>query len=131
MNINNCLNELSIVHLVDTFSNCFFFLLVNPKDLKYLNAHQDKLKNIYKDLLIKQDIMLIISDINIKNNIATLIPHICKGQEIIAKSVHYAINVNLTKAELFAIRCRINHTIYLQDVTHIIIIIIDAILATK
>jgi len=44
------------------------FILVNPKDLKSLNAYWDRLDNIYKDLLIKQDTMLIISNASIKNN---------------------------------------------------------------
>jgi len=53
-----------------------------------------------------------------------MISHICRGQEIIAKMTHHITNVNFTEAELFAIRYEINHTIYLLDVNHIIIIII-------
>ena len=35
---------------------------------------------------------------------------------------HHVTNVNFTEAELFAIRYGINHTIYLLDINHIIII---------
>jgi len=117
-------------HLVDMFSNHFSFLSVNQKDPVSLNIHQDRLDNIYKESLAKQDIVLIITDTSIKNNVTILISHIYRGQEIIAKSVHYAINVNFTKAKLFAIKCGINHTIYLQNFNHIIVIT-DAISATK
>jgi len=67
---------------------------------------------------------------SVKNNVATLVFHIHRGQEIIAKTIHHTTNVNFTKAELFAIRYRINHTTHLQDV-NCIIIITDAIPATK
>ena len=40
------------------------------------------------------------------------------------------MNIASTEAELFAIRCGINDTTQIQNVTHIIIIM-DAILATK
>ena len=51
---------------------------------------------------------MIISDASAKNNVVTLISHIYRGQEIITKSVHYIMNITFTKAEIFAIRCRIN-----------------------
>jgi len=53
--------------------------------------------------------MLIVLDASIKNNVATLILHICKGQEIIAKIIHHAMNITSLKAELFAIRYSINY----------------------
>jgi len=59
-----------------------------------------------------------------------MISHTCRGQEIIAKMTHHTTNINSTEVELFTIRCRINHTIYLLDVNHIIIII-DAILSAR
>jgi len=86
----------------------------------------DLLDNIYKNSLIKQGIVLIITNVSLKNNIATMISHTCKGQGIIAKMTHHTTNINSTKVELFAIRCRINHVIYLLNVNHIIVII-DAI----
>ena len=74
--------------------------------------------------------MLIISDTSIKNNIATLVSYIHRDQEIIAKFVHYIMNVTSIEAKLFTIRCGINYAIHLQDIT-CIIIITDAILDTK
>ena len=74
--------------------------------------------------------MLIILNASVKNNIAIWIPHIHRGQEIIVKSVHYAMKITFTKAKLFAIRCEINYTIHLQNVIYIIIIT-DSISVTK
>ena len=61
---------------------------------------------------------------------ATSISHIYRGQGIIAKSVHYTINVTSTKAEFFAIRYSINCTIYLHNV-EFIVVITDTIPAAK
>ena len=116
--------------LVDTFSNHFSFLSVNWKNPDILTAHCNRLKNIYEDSLINQDTMLIILDVSVKNNIATSFSHIYRGQEIIAKSIHYTINITFIGAELFTIKYRINYAIYLQDVA-CIIIITDTIPATK
>ena len=54
--------------------------------------------------------MLVIADASVKN-IAILIFHIYRGQEIITKSVHYAMNITFIKAELFAIRYKINNIV--------------------
>jgi len=55
--------------------------------------------------------------------------HICNGQKIIAKTVHHTINITSTKAEFFAIRCRINQTVQVPNVEQTIVIT-DAIPAT-
>ena len=66
--------------------------------------------------------MLIISDASIENNIVISISYIHRGQEIIAKSVYYTMNVTSTKVKLFAIKYKINCAVHLQDITHIVII---------
>jgi len=68
--------------------------------------------------------VLIVVDISIKNNIATLISHTCREQEIIVKMTHHTTNINSTEAKLFAIRCGINYAIYLPNViiTNIILV---------
>ena len=142
MNNNNCLNEVFLsfdslnkelspgFHLVDTFSDHFSFHSANRKNTNAKTIYCNKLDNIYKNSLINQDIVLIILDASVKNNIATSVLYIHKGQDIIAKTVHYTMNIMSTKAELFTIRCGINCTTQIQDVAHIIIIT-DAIPAAK
>ena len=125
MEINNCLNkifplfnslniELTLgFHLIDNFPDHFSFISVNQKNPKALAAHCNKLDNVYKNSLVNQDTILIIVDASIKNNIAILILYIFRGQEITTKSVYHVMNVTSTKAELFAIKCSINHVIHL------------------
>jgi len=50
------------------------------------------------------------------------IAHIYFYSNIVKKTLHYTINVTLTEAELFVIRCGINQTIQVLDVSHIIVI---------
>ena len=81
MGTNNYLNkELSPGFcLIDTFSDHFDFISVNWKDPDILTSYCNRLNNIYEDSLINQDTMLIIADISVKNNIATLISYIYRG----------------------------------------------------
>jgi len=108
---------------VDTFLDCFSIHSVNQKDFNAKITYYNKLNSIYENSLIDQNTILIISDPSVKNNVATLVLHIYRGQDIIAKTIHHAINVTSTEAELFAIRCSINHTTQIQDIVHIIIVV--------
>ena len=58
----------------------------------------NKLKNIYEALSNNQDTILIIFNTSIKNNITILDLYIWKEYEIIAKTIHYTINILLIKA---------------------------------
>jgi len=40
------------------------------------------------------------------------ITYICYGHNIIAKTIHYTVNITMTKAKLFAIKCEINQEYY-------------------
>ena len=108
--------------MINIFSDCFSFISVNQKNPEALVTHQNRLDNIYRNSLTNHDTMLIVLDMSVKNNVTTLILYICKGQEIIVKTIHHVINVTSSKAELFAIRCNINYATQLQDISHIIII---------
>jgi len=59
---------------------------------------------------------------SVKNNIVTLVLYIRRGYEIIAKTVHYVINVSSTETELFTIRCSISQVSKIQDVICIVVI---------
>ena len=65
---------------------------------------------------------LIIIDANIKNNITTFISHIHIRDKSITKTLHYAVNVMSTEAELFTIRCSINQAINFTGISKIIVI---------
>jgi len=94
--------------LIDTFPNHFLFISANQKNTNALQTHHNKLNNIYEDSLTNQDITSIITDTSIKNNIAISVSHIHKGHNIINRSVHHTMNINLAEAKLFIIRCGID-----------------------
>lgn len=45
---------------------------------------------------------------SVKNNTAILVSHIQREYKIIAKTIHYAMDVSTIKAKLFTIRCGIS-----------------------
>jgi len=88
IDINSYLNEVlssfdslnkelsSGFYLIDAFSHQFYFLSVNQKDSDTLRTHHNRLDNIYEDSHDNQDTILVITDANIKNNVATLVSYI-------------------------------------------------------
>jgi len=75
-------------HLVDTFQNCFSFNSVDWKINEAKCAHLQKLNKVFEDS----------SDASIKNQVATSIAHIYCGHNIVAKTIHHAVNITLTEA---------------------------------
>jgi len=65
---------------------------------------------------------LVISDANIKNNIATSISHIHIHDKHVIRTLHCTMNVTSTEAELLAIQCGINQSIGHSNIKKIIII---------
>jgi len=68
---------------------------------------------------------LVITDANIKNNIATSISHVH-----ITKTLHHTVNVMSIEAEFFTIRCGINQATNSIGISKIIVIT-DAIHAAR
>ena len=73
---------------------------------------------------------LVITDASIKNDIATSISHIHSMNSLLTKTVHHALFVTSTEAELFAIRCGINQACSKDNVSKIIVVT-DSIHAAK
>jgi len=133
VDMNNCFNEVfpSFVSLhsefssgcrvIDIFSSQFSFHLSSKHKDDNFKAHIQQLDN----LAIKSSSIplhaLIITDASIKNNIATSISHIHIHNKPITKTLHHAVNIMSTEAELFVIRCGINQATNSNDVSKIII----------
>ena len=66
--------------------------------------------------------VIVITDTNIKNNIASFISHVHFFSNILKKTLYHTANVIIMKAKLFAIRYKINQAVQIQDVSYIIII---------
>ena len=101
----------SSFRLVDNFSNCYSFYTVNWKNTEVKNAYLCFLDKIFDNSLSNFNTVLVISDASVKNNVATLISHIHQGSNIIAKTIHYAINVIFPEMELFSVRYDINQAV--------------------
>jgi len=65
---------------------------------------------------------LIVTDTSIKNNVATSIAHIHVQNKPIMKTLHYALNVTSTEAELVAIRYDINQATSIDNISKIIVV---------
>ena len=66
--------------------------------------------------------VVIVSDTSIKNNIITSIAYIHLFNNSLRKTLYHTINVMTIKAEIFAIRCRINQDTQIFSISCIIII---------
>ena len=67
-------------------------------------------------------VVLVITDANIKNNVAISIAHIHIYNRPVFKTLHHTVNVNSIEAELFAIRCSINQATNSIEISKIIVI---------
>jgi len=67
-------------------------------------------------------VAIVASDASIKNNVATSITHIHMVDKPLIRTVHHAVNIMSTEAELFAIRCGINQTLYFNNISKTIVI---------
>ena len=67
-------------------------------------------------------IAIIVSDMSIKNNVATSIMHIHTYNKPLTKTIHHTVLVTSTETELFVIRYDINQATNSNDITKIIII---------
>ena len=59
---------------------------------------------------------------SIKNNITNSIAHIHIVNKPLIKTVYHVVNITSTEAELFAIRCGINQSLYFNNISKIIVI---------
>ena len=117
-------------HIIDNFSDCFSFNLVNKKEKEINKIHAQELEDMVLHNSSLPHTALVITDASIKNNIATSILHVYTANLPLTKTVHHASFVTSTEVELFAIRCGINQACSIDNVSKIIIIT-DSIHAAK
>jgi len=116
--------------IIDKFSDQFSFNLVNRKEKMKVNNCALELDEMVLQTSSSPHTALVITDVSIKNDIAISISHIHSMNSPLTKTVHYALFVTSTEAELFAIRCSINQACSKDNVLKIIIVT-DSIHATK
>ena len=103
--------------LIDLFSDCFSFHSHSPN----IKKHIEKLDDIAFKASFNPS-AIIVSDASIKNHIAMSISHIHSFNKPIVKTIHRVVNITMTEAKLFAIRCSINQAIDITNINHIVVI---------
>jgi len=109
-------------HIIDNFSNCFSFNLVNKNDKNPNKTCAQELDDMVLCYSSVPHLALVITNASIKNNIATSISHIHSANQPLIKTVYHASFVTSTEAELFAIRYSINQACAINNVSKIIIV---------
>ena len=106
-------------HIVDIFSDRFSFNLVDKKGKN--NIHAQELDNLVLSNSIPSS-ALVVTDASIKDNIATSIAHVHQANSPLIKTVHHAVFVTSSEAELFAMRCSINQACNKDNISNIVVI---------
>jgi len=104
--------------LIDLFSDCFSFHFCFPN----LKKHIEKLNEIAFRVSSNPLSTIVVSDTSIKNHVTTSILYIHPYNKPVVKTLHRAINVTTTEAELFVICCGINQAVTNQDVNYLVVI---------
>jgi len=105
--------------VLDKFSDCFSFNLVNKKGKDNIHAQE------LDDLVLQNSLSssaLIVTNASIKNNIATSVAHVHQANSPLIKAVYHAVFVTSSEAELFAMRCGINQACNKDNISKIIVI---------
>jgi len=106
-------------HISDIFPDCFSFNLVDNKEKNI--THTQELDNLVL-LNTSPSSAIVVTDASIKDNITTSIAHIHQANFPLIKTVHHAVFVTSSEAELFAMRCSINQACNKDNISKIIII---------
>ena len=104
--------------IVDIFPNHFSF---HPYSLN-IEKHIENLEEITLRASSDPFSSIVMSDVSIKNQVATSILHIHSFNKPIIKTLHRAINITTAKAELFVIHCSINQAVANHNIKYIIVI---------
>ena len=94
--------------LIDIFPNYFSFYSLDRKSKDSIKSHLCNLENVFLQLSSNPHVVIIVLDVSIKNNVAISIAYIHSHDSTVIKIIHHTVNVSLTEAEIFALRCSIN-----------------------
>jgi len=117
-------------HIMDNFSDCFSFNLVNKKEKEKDRICTQELDEMVLQISSSLSSALIVTDASIKKDIATSISHVHIANHPLTKTVHHIAFVTSMEAELFTIRYGINQA-YTKEIVSKVIIVTDSIHAAK
>ena len=113
------------LRVINNFSDHISFNLYNKE--KDDRSHAQLLEQM---VLESSLVAIIATNASIKNNVATFITHIHIHNMPLIKTIHHAVNVTSMEVELFTIRCSINQSMHIDNISKIIVIM-DSIHAVK
>jgi len=108
--------------IIDNFSDRFSFNLVNKKEKEINKIRAQELDDMVLCNSSLSHSALVIMDASIKNDISMSISHIHSANHPLTKTVHHALFMTSTEAELFVIRCGINQACSIDYVSKIIVV---------
>ena len=116
--------------VIDTFSNCFSFHTFSRKNDPSFKSRLQQLDALAIESSTSSSTALVITDVSVKNNVASSIAHIHVCNKPVVKVLHNAINITSSEAKFFALKCGINHATLSHEISKIIIVI-DSIHVTR
>jgi len=105
-------------HIIDIFPDHFSFNLVTKKE----KEKNDQIQAQELDNIVLLNSSSPQTDASIKNDIATSISHVHIANCPITKTIHHAVFITSTEAELFVIRCSINQACSNKAINKIIVV---------
>ena len=114
--------------VIDNFPECISFNICRKENNDKLC--EQELDKIVLENSSSSSIAIIVSDVSIKNNVTISITHIHTFDKPSMKMIHHAVYVISTEAELFTIRCGINQSLSVNNISKIVVIT-DSIHAVK
>jgi len=109
--------------IIDIFPSQFSFHSFNKHSENNLISRLHQLDDLTIASSSDPSYALVVTDTSIKNNVATSIAHIHVYNKPVIKTLHHAVNVITTEAELFTIRCGINQATSIPGISKIVVII--------
>jgi len=103
----------------DIFPDRFSFNLVDNKEK--IITYAQELDNLVLSNFSPSS-AIVVTDASIKDNIATLIAHIHQANVPLTRTVHHAVFVTSSEAELFTMRCGINQACNKDNISKIVVI---------
>ena len=108
------------LRVIDNFSDHISFYIHNKgKDNK---SHAHQLDDMVLESSSSPSTTIIVSNVSIKNNVATSILHMHINNKTLIKTIHHMVHITSTEAKLFAIRCGINQATNFDNVSKIIVV---------
>ena len=108
--------------VIDTFSNRFSFHTFSRKNDPSFKSRLQQLNALVIESSTSLSTALVITDASVKNNVASSIAHIHIRNKPMVKVLYNAVNITSLEAEFFALRCGINHTTLLHEISKIIVV---------